>query len=130
MKNPVLLAGMAALIALPALLVAGPAAAAPAGKVILYRNADFAAPAVARSYLTCAGVAALAHPVGSFDNQPLPGCSVLLQTAAGATFTLCTGRGVVPPAYRAAARAVIKPGTAPPCMITTATSAWAHDAFM
>ncbi len=120
-NRTVLLAGIAAAIGLQTMLSAGPAAAS-SGKVSLYRNADFTAPAVARSYTTCTGTATLTSPVGSFDNRPLPGCSVILQTRTGAVFTLCIGRGIVPPAYREATRALIKPGTAPPCMITTAAS--------
>ncbi|WP_155343710.1 hypothetical protein [Acrocarpospora pleiomorpha] len=118
MNRAILTAGITAAVGLHMLLAAGPAAAA-SGKVTLYRNADFTAPAVARIYNSCTGTATLTNPVASFDNQPLPGCAVILQTRAGATFTLCAGRGIVPPAYREADRALIKPGTTPPCAITT-----------
>src|SRR5262245_62801238 len=99
MNRTVLLSGVGAAIGLQLLLPAGPAAAS-SGKVILYGAADFTAPVIARSYTTCTGTATLTDSVSSFDNRPLPGCSVILQTRAGTTFTLCEGRGIVPPAYR------------------------------
>ncbi|MFG1949400.1 hypothetical protein [Nonomuraea sp. NPDC048826] len=116
-KRAALLAGIVVAIVLQALLVAGPAAAS-AGKVILYRNADFTAPTATRTYTTCAGTATFTGPVGSFDNRPPPGCAVTLQTRTGAVFTLCAGRGIVPPAYRDATRAAIKPGASAPCALT------------
>lgn len=118
----VALAVTGAVFGLQALLAAGPATAAASGTLILYRNPDFTGVALVRGYSTCAGAATLTAPISSFDNRPLPNCAVTL-TTTGASFVLCSGRGVVPPAFRQATRVTIRPGSSRPCGIGTAASA-------
>ncbi|MEV0387203.1 hypothetical protein [Nonomuraea sp. NPDC050643] len=124
-RHVILLAAAAAAFGSPTLLaVESAAAATPAsGRLVLYRNTDFTGSALAHTYTGCGGVVALTGSVGSFDNRPLAGCSVSLQTRAGASLVLCAGRGVVPAAFRQAGRVLFRPGASAPCVIAAAAPA-------
>ncbi|MGW0192733.1 hypothetical protein [Nonomuraea sp. NPDC003201] len=55
------------------------------------------------------------YEVDTFDNQPAPGCQVVLTGRTGASQVLCVGRGSLPPELRQVLRVRMQPGTAPPC---------------
>ncbi|MET9239859.1 hypothetical protein [Nonomuraea sp. NPDC003709] len=55
------------------------------------------------------------YEVDTFDNQPVPGCQVVLTGRTGASQVLCVGRGSLPPELRQVLRVRMQPGTAPPC---------------
>jgi hypothetical protein len=55
------------------------------------------------------------NPVSAFDNQPLPGCQVVLISPSGVRKVLCAGKGSVPVEYRLASRVLIQAGASPVC---------------
>jgi hypothetical protein len=94
--------------------------AAQLGRVVFYQSPDFTGPTAAVSYVNCQTPSQHQpglSPVSAFDNQPLPGCQVLLINVAGGTRVLCDGRGVVPVEFRQNPRVRIQPGTSQPCGI-------------
>lgn len=113
----VMLAGLSLGAMAMAMGGAAPAMAASAppaiGHVQLFTNPDFTGSIGLISYTSCGG-ASSARVVGSFDNRPLPGCQVVLETVAG-PYVLCAGSGVVPPAYRNAHTLSIRAGQSKPC---------------
>ncbi|MBC6459107.1 hypothetical protein [Actinomadura sp. HBU206391] len=93
--------------------------AAASGQLTLFAGPDFTGAATVVDYTTCGLVRQVSGQVGAFDNRPLPGCRVALNNSAGASFTLCAGRGVVPVAFRQSPRVRIQPGDSSPCAVAT-----------
>ncbi|SEG40248.1 hypothetical protein SAMN05444920_102890 [Nonomuraea solani] len=97
-------------------LMATPAAAASPGLLTLFSAPNFTGPTNNVSYTSCDNFVGRVpgQRVGSFDNRPLPGCRVVLHALTG-DFTLCAGRGVVPPASRQVNLYSIRAGASAPC---------------
>ncbi|MFD9944896.1 hypothetical protein ACFWYW_39330 [Nonomuraea sp. NPDC059023] len=112
------LAGIAASVAtLPASATAD-AGFSPRGRLALYSASGAAV--IRMSYAHCTTSVGRGYSSAtSFDNAPLPGCKAQLRNAVGGTWTLCVGRGLIPPSFQHNATVRIVTGNAPACQLTT-----------
>src|SRR6266542_1413465 len=85
-------------------VAATPAAASPAGAVVFYANTSSTNPIRTIRYLDCdtAKVFPLGQVTGSYDNRPADGCRVQVSVGGSTWYTLCSGKHVMPAAYRTA----------------------------
>jgi hypothetical protein len=98
---------------------AAPQTASATGIVRLFENPDFTGTTQSLFYPACSRTFLNTRTIGSFDNQPLAGCEVVL-VRFGQTFELCAGRGVVPEPFRTASQVRIQAGSSVPCWIRPA----------
>jgi hypothetical protein len=96
-------------------VAAAPAAASPTGAVSFYTTTSYTGLVRSAYYLNCATtqVIQLRQVTGSYDNRPAPGCRVQVAVSGSAWYTLCSGRHVLPPAYRTAPTVRIAAGYTP-----------------
>ncbi|WP_219462535.1 hypothetical protein [Nonomuraea rhizosphaerae] len=106
----------ATVTAIATLIIMALPAHAAVGRLTLFTDTNFAQPTTNISYESCQAFIGVVpgRRAGSFDNQPLPNCQVVLHALSG-DLTLCAGRAVVPPAYRQAIFYEIRTGNSVPC---------------
>jgi hypothetical protein len=96
---------------------AGITASSARGTVALH-GTQVGAPVLLVTYTACEPRFQRPVPVEvtSFTNTPLPNCQAVLINNEGQRFTLCQGRGTIPPAFHQSRQLLIQPGNTPRCL--------------